>query len=94
MWRRLLWWSSERPAVLPWAILLSLVVLLMGPQTRLAISGSVVRFIYAPFYAMRHRIEAGADVFEENRRLHGQLTELREDVSAALEERVTGENGH
>lgn len=85
MWRRLLWWSSERPAVLPWAILLSLVVLLLGPQARLAISGTVVRFIYAPFFALRHRIEAGANVFEDNRRLHGQLTELRIDVQRLRE---------
>ena len=79
MWRRLLWWSAERPAVLPWAVILSLVLLLLGHDARLAISGTVVRFVYAPFFALRYRIAAGADVFEENRRLIEQVATLQID---------------
>ena len=77
MWRRLLWWSSDRPAVLPWAILLSLTLLISGQNFRLAVSESVVRFVYAPFLALRHRIHEGAKAFEKSERLTEELVALQ-----------------
>lgn len=80
MWRRLLWWSSDRPAVLPWAILLSLTLLIAGQNVRLAVSESVVRFVYAPFLALRHRIQVGAQAFEKSERLTEELVTLRIEI--------------
>lgn len=79
MWRRLLWWSSERPAVLPWAIFLSLVLLVSSDSFRLGVSGTVVRFVYAPFVALRYRVLAGAEVFEDNRTLTHRIAALEID---------------
>ena len=73
MWRRLLWWSTERPAVLPWAVFLSVLLLVAGEGARLTVAGVLMRVVYAPFSALRYRIGAGADVFAENRRLQERL---------------------
>jgi rod shape-determining protein MreC len=64
---------------------LSLILLLLGAETRLAISGAVVRFAYAPFFALRHRIVAGGNVFEENRQLYERLAKLQIDVQRLRE---------
>ncbi len=45
-----------------------------------------------PALAAGVRVRLGDTLIDHS--IGGQLTELREDVSAALEERVTGENGH
>jgi len=79
VWRRLLWWTTERPAVLPWAILLSLLLLLLGDSFRQGLSGFAVDHVYAPFFAMKHRIAASARVFEENRELRSRLADLSLD---------------
>ena len=59
MWRRLLWWTTERPAVLPWAILLSALLLLLGDSVRQSISTAMAEYLYAPFYFMKHRVVRG-----------------------------------
>ncbi len=79
MWRRLLWWTTERPAVLPWAILLSILLLLLGDPFRQGLSGIAVDYVYAPFFAMKHRIAASARVFDENRILRSRLANISLD---------------
>lgn len=79
MWRRLLWWTSDRPTVLPWAIVLSLVLLVAGDSARQSISSVAAEYVYAPFFAMKHRISASARVFEENRILQRRIAELSLD---------------
>lgn len=86
MWRRLLWWSSNRPAVLPWAVFLSIILLIVGDGARTSLSGVVVRAIYAPFYALHYRIAAGAEVFDENRRLAEQVANLQIEIQRLREE--------
>ncbi|HEX9751519.1 MAG TPA: rod shape-determining protein MreC [candidate division Zixibacteria bacterium] len=76
MLRRLWGWSSHRPAGLPWAILFSLLLLLSGSRIRLFVAGAVVEFVYAPLFALRHRISAGADVLRTNERLTERLAQL------------------
>lgn len=79
MWRRLFWWTTERPAVLPWAVFLSVLLLLLGDGIRRQISEAAVDFIYAPFFDMKYRIAASARVFDENRDLRRQIAELSLD---------------
>ena len=79
MWRRLLWWTSDRPAVLPWAILLSLVLLVVGDSNRQSIASIAAEYLYAPFFALKHRISASARVFEDNRILQRRIVELSLD---------------
>lgn len=93
MWRRLLWWTTERPAVLPWAILLSLLLLLLGDSFRQGASEVAVDYVYAPFFAMKQRIAASTRVFDENRELRRRLADLSIDnqrmrESAAEAERL------
>lgn len=76
MWRRLLWWTTERPAVLPWAILLSALLFLLGDTFRQALSETIAEYVYAPFISMKHRVAASAHVFEENRRLRRRVADL------------------
>jgi rod shape-determining protein MreC len=87
VWRRLLWWSSDRPAVLPWAIFVSLLLLILGDGVRSSISAAFVRVVYAPFFALHYRIAAGAEVFEENRRLAEELANLQVEVQRLREEK-------
>lgn len=79
MWRRLLWWTTERPAVLPWAILLSILLLLLGDSFRQSLSGIAVDYVYAPFFGMKQRIAASARVFDENLVLRARLADLSLD---------------
>ncbi len=52
MLRRLLWWSADRPTVLPWAIFLSLLLLIVGDGVRSTLSALAVKLVYSPFYAI------------------------------------------
>ena len=74
--RRLFWWSSQRPAVLPWAVLLSAALFILGESVREGLSALVVDYAYAPFLAMKYRIASGATVFEENRALQQRIADL------------------
>jgi len=76
VWRRLFWWTTERPTVLPWAIFFSLLLLILGDGFRRQLSELTVDYIYAPFYDMKYRIAASARVFDENRELRRQIAEL------------------
>jgi len=87
VWRRLLWWSSNRPAVIPWAVFFSILLLVLGNGVRSALSGALVRTVYAPFYALHYRIAAGADVFEDNRRLAEEVANLQIEIQRLREEK-------
>ena len=76
MWWRLFRWSSRRPAVLPWAVLLSAALLIVGESAREGLSSLVVNYVYAPFLTMKYRITSGATVFEENRSLQQRIADL------------------
>lgn len=76
VWRRLFWWSSQRPAVLPWAVLLSAGLLILGEGVREGVSRLAVDYVYGPFLAMKHRVTSGATVFEENRELQQRIADL------------------
>jgi rod shape-determining protein MreC len=56
--------------------LLSILLLLLGDSFRQGLSGIAVDYVYAPFFAMKHRIAASARVFEENRLLRSRLADL------------------
>lgn len=92
MWRRLLWWTSDRPAALPWAILLSLALLLAGNSVRQSIASTAVEYVYAPFFAMKHRIGASARVFDENRELQRRIVELSLDNQRLIENGIENSN--
>ncbi len=87
MLRRLMWWSSNRPAVLPWALFISILLLVLGDGVRSSISAVIVRAIYSPFYALHYRIAAGAEVFDENRRLAEEVANLQIEVQRLREEK-------
>lgn len=87
MLRRLLWWSPNRPAVLPWAVFLSILLLILGDGVRSSLSSVFVKVVYAPFYALHYRIAAGAEVFEENRRLAEQVANLEVEIQRLREEK-------
>ena len=87
MLRRLLWWSPNRPAVLPWTIFLSILLLILGDGIRSSISSGIVRTIYAPFHALHYRIAVGSEVFEENRRLTEDVANLQVEVQRLREEK-------
>lgn len=87
MLRRLFWWSSNRPAALPWAIFISILLLILGDGVRSTISSAVVRAVYSPFYALHYRVAAGAEVFEENRRLAEQVANLNIEIQRLREEK-------
>ncbi|MBI3873251.1 MAG: rod shape-determining protein MreC [candidate division Zixibacteria bacterium] len=91
MWRRFVWWSSKRPTVLPWAFVLSGLLLLSGSGARSTISGLFVRLVYAPFLAVHYRIAAGAEVFAENHDLKARLAVLEVDNQRLREAAI--ENG-
>jgi rod shape-determining protein MreC len=76
VWRRLFWRSSQRPAVLPWAIFLSAALLILGESVREGLSALAVDYVYAPFLAMKYRVTSGATVFEENRALQQRIADL------------------
>lgn len=85
--RRLLWWSSNRPAVLPWAILVSILLLILGDGVRSTLSSVIVRLVYSPFYALHYRIAAGAEVFDENHRLAEEVANLQIEIQRLREEK-------
>jgi rod shape-determining protein MreC len=87
---RLLWWSPQRPAVLPWAVLLSAGLFILGDSVREGLSSLVVDYAYAPFLAMKHRITSGATVFEENLTLQQRIADLSLENQHLREE--VGEN--
>ena len=91
-WRRLLWWTSDRPAALPWAILLSLALLLAGHSIRQSIASTAVEYVYAPFFAMKHRIGASARVFDENRELQRRIVEISLDNQRLAEAGIENRN--
>ncbi len=62
--------------MLPWAILLSILLLVIGDSARQSIASMAAEYVYAPFFAMKHRISASARVFEENRQLQRRIAEL------------------
>ncbi|MEW5701720.1 MAG: rod shape-determining protein MreC [Candidatus Zixiibacteriota bacterium] len=87
MWRSHLWNSFKRPAALRWAVVLSGLLLLVGEGVRLSLSQALVRFVYAPFFALHNRISAGADVFAENQQLHERVATLEVENQRLQEER-------
>ena len=87
MWRRLFWRSTGRPTVLPWAVAVSVLLLLLGPGVRSGLSEAIVRLVYAPFYALHYRIATGAQVFDENSRLRERVANLEVEVQRLHEDR-------
>jgi rod shape-determining protein MreC len=86
VWRRLLSRPSARLTVLPWAVFLSILLFVLGEGARLGLSETLVRFVYAPFFALHNRISAGADVFAENQRLEERVAALEVENQRLREE--------
>ncbi len=70
------------------SVLLSLLLLALPLKVKSGLSALILRFSYAPFYALSHQIEQLEGVYQENRKLRQKVMELTLDNSKLKEEHL------
>ncbi len=69
-------------------LLLSLVLLSLPGKVKSGLSGVIIRFTYAPFYALSHQLEQLKGVYQENKRLREMVMDLTLQNSELKEEHL------